>query len=142
MQLKVEPKIFTADAAWRKMFDDEHLDILSHGCGTTLYRFRGRGHDLGLDGIMGLIPGIGDMMGGIASCIIIVASWVWGVPGAGHGGRGDRGGGGRSRSSGTCSLLRGGWSRADKRQTVVVFDGVVCAGGGACAGSGVRHELH
>jgi hypothetical protein len=59
-------------------FDDEHLDLLAHLLddwfhvpGTTI-RF-------GLDGIVGFIPGIGDIMGGIASCVIIIAAWVRGV---------------------------------------------------------------
>jgi hypothetical protein len=62
-----------------KMFDDEHLDILSHVLDDFI-RIPGTSIRFGLDGIVGLIPGIGDMMGGIASCIIIVASWVRGVP--------------------------------------------------------------
>src|SRR3984885_14903134 len=33
----------------------------------------------GLDGIVGFIPGVGDVIGGIASCIIIFAAWMRGV---------------------------------------------------------------
>ena len=33
-----------------------------------------------LDGIVGLIPGLGDILGGLASLIILVAAWVRGVP--------------------------------------------------------------
>ena len=61
------------------MFDDEHLDILSHVLDDFI-RIPGTSIRFGLDGIVGVIPGIGDMMGGIASCIIIVAAWVRGVP--------------------------------------------------------------
>ena len=34
----------------------------------------------GLDGIVGFIPGIGDILGGLASTIIIVAAWSRGIP--------------------------------------------------------------
>jgi hypothetical protein len=62
-----------------KMFDDEHLDILSHILDDFI-RIPGTSIRFGLDGIVGFIPGVGDAIGGIASCIIIVAAWVRGVP--------------------------------------------------------------
>ncbi len=34
----------------------------------------------GLDGIIGFIPGIGDVLGGLASTILIVAAWSRGIP--------------------------------------------------------------
>ncbi len=34
----------------------------------------------GLDGIVGFIPGIGDVLGGLASTILIVAAWSRGIP--------------------------------------------------------------
>jgi Domain of unknown function (DUF4112) len=61
------------------LFGDENLDILSHVLDDFI-PIPGTSIRFGLDGIVGLIPGIGDMMGGIASCIILVASWVRGVP--------------------------------------------------------------
>ncbi len=61
-----------------RLFDDENLDLLSHLLDDFIQvpgtRFR-----LGLDGIVGLIPGIGDVIGGIASSIIIIAAWSRGV---------------------------------------------------------------
>ena len=60
------------------MFDDEHLDILSHVLDDFI-PIPGTSIRFGLDGILGLIPGIGDVLGGVASCIIIVAAWVRGV---------------------------------------------------------------
>jgi hypothetical protein len=63
----------------QKMFDDEHLDILSHILDDFI-RIPGTPIRFGLDGIVGFIPGVGDAIGGIASCIIIVAAWVRGVP--------------------------------------------------------------
>jgi hypothetical protein len=62
------------------MFDDEHLDILSHVLDDFI-RVPGTSIRFGLDGIIGLIPGVGDAIGGIASCVILVAAWVRGVPG-------------------------------------------------------------
>jgi hypothetical protein len=34
----------------------------------------------GLDGIIGLVPGLGDIIGGLATTLIVVAAWVRGVP--------------------------------------------------------------
>jgi hypothetical protein len=62
-----------------KLFDDENLDMLSHILDDFL-KIPGTSIRFGLDGIVGVIPGIGDLVGGIASCIIIVAAWMRGVP--------------------------------------------------------------
>ena len=62
-----------------KAFDDENLDLLSHVLDDFI-KIPGTSIRFGLDGIVGLVPGIGDLIGGIASCIIIVAAWVRGVP--------------------------------------------------------------
>ena len=59
-------------------FDDENLDLLAHLL-DDWFRIPGTTIRFGLDGIVGFIPGIGDFMGGIASCVIIVAAWVRGV---------------------------------------------------------------
>jgi hypothetical protein len=61
-----------------KAFDDENLDLLSHLLDDFI-KIPGTSIRFGLDGIVGFIPGIGDLIGGIASCIIIVAAWVRGV---------------------------------------------------------------
>jgi hypothetical protein len=61
-----------------KAFDDENLDLLSHLL-DDWFRIPGTSIRFGLDGIVGFIPGIGDAIGGIASCIIIVAAWMRGV---------------------------------------------------------------
>jgi len=63
----------------RRMFDDENLDILSHILDDFI-KVPGTSIRFGLDGIMGVVPGIGDVLGGIASCIILVAAWMRGVP--------------------------------------------------------------
>ncbi|ADW67550.1 DUF4112 domain-containing protein [Granulicella tundricola] len=62
-----------------KAFDDEHLDLLSHLLDDFI-RVPGTPIRFGLDGIVGFIPGVGDVLGGLASSIIIVAAWVRGVP--------------------------------------------------------------
>ena len=61
-----------------KAFDDENLDLLSHVLDDFI-RIPGTSIRFGLDGIVGFVPGIGDLIGGIASCIIIIAAWVRGV---------------------------------------------------------------
>jgi hypothetical protein len=80
MGISAEPEILRprsekASAA----FTDENLDMLSHLLDDFI-RIPGTPIRFGLDGIVGLIPGIGDVLGGIASCILIVAAWVRGVP--------------------------------------------------------------
>src|SRR5580700_11763233 len=61
-----------------KAFDNENLDLLSHVL-DDWFRIPGTSIRFGLDGIVGFIPGVGDAIGGIASCIIIIAAWVRGV---------------------------------------------------------------
>ena len=58
---------------------DENLDALSHLLDDFI-RIPGTPIRFGLDGIVGFIPGIGDILGGLASSIIIVAAWIRGVP--------------------------------------------------------------
>ena len=58
--------------------DDEALDLLSHLL-DDWFRIPGTAIRFGLDGIVGFIPGIGDIISGIASCVIIFAAWARGV---------------------------------------------------------------
>jgi Domain of unknown function (DUF4112) len=60
-------------------FTDENLDLLAHLL-DDWFRLPGTSIRFGLDGIIGLIPGLGDVLAGLASCIIIVAAWFRGVP--------------------------------------------------------------
>jgi len=62
-----------------RLFDDENLDLLSHVL-DDWFRIPGTSIRFGIDGIVGLIPGIGDILGGVASCIIVLAAWFRGVP--------------------------------------------------------------
>lgn len=61
------------------LFRDENLELLSHVL-DTWFRIPGTSIRFGLDGIIGLVPGIGDILAGLASCIIILAAWIRGVP--------------------------------------------------------------
>lgn len=80
MNPPVQPEILSPRMRrGRGVFDDENLDILSHVLDDFI-RIPGTSIRFGLDGIVGLIPGIGDILGGIASCFIIFAAWMRGVP--------------------------------------------------------------
>ena len=68
--------VFTRQAA---LFADENLDLLAHVL-DDWFRVPGTSIRFGLDGIIGLVPGLGDIIGGLASFIIVVAAWVRGVP--------------------------------------------------------------
>ncbi len=61
------------------VFNDENLDLLSHIL-DDWFRIPGTPFRFGIDGIIGLIPGVGDILGGLASCIIVLAAWFRGVP--------------------------------------------------------------
>src|ERR1700735_432990 len=79
MQITREPEIILPRIRrGSKAFDDENLDLLSHLL-DDWFRIPGTAIRFGLDGIVGFIPGVGDVIGGIASCIIIVAAWARGV---------------------------------------------------------------
>lgn len=79
MELTAKPEILSPRLRrGGRAFDDESLDILSHLL-DDWFRIPGTSIRFGLDGIVGFIPGIGDAIGGIASCIIIVAAWARGV---------------------------------------------------------------
>ncbi|MGI8772390.1 MAG: DUF4112 domain-containing protein [Acidobacteriaceae bacterium] len=62
-----------------RLFTDDNLNLLSHLL-DDWFRIPGTRIRFGLDGIIGLIPGIGDIAGGLASCVLIFAAWVRGVP--------------------------------------------------------------
>jgi hypothetical protein len=63
----------------RRLFADENLDLLAHLL-DDWFRIPGTSIRFGLDGIIGLVPGLGDILAGLASCILIVAAWFRGVP--------------------------------------------------------------
>ena len=59
-------------------FRDENLDLLSHLL-DDFVRVPGTNIRFGLDGVIALIPGVGDLLQGLASTILIVAAWSRGV---------------------------------------------------------------
>ena len=61
------------------VFRDENLDLLSRVL-DTWFRVPGTHIRFGLDGIVGFFPGVGDFIGGAASCIIVLAAFFRGVP--------------------------------------------------------------
>ena len=65
--------------AARDLVSDENLDLLAHLL-DDWFRIPGTSIRLGLDGLIGLIPGLGDLLAGLASCLLIVAAWIRGVP--------------------------------------------------------------
>ncbi len=62
-----------------RVLSDENLDMLAHVLDDFL-RIPGTSIRFGLDAIVGLVPAIGDVLGGLASCILVVAAWLRGVP--------------------------------------------------------------
>src|SRR5664279_5207901 len=63
--------------AW--LFRDETLKKLE----TLLdeaFRVPGTQFRFGIDGIIGLVPGLGDVLAGLLSAVIPLAAWVRGVP--------------------------------------------------------------
>ena len=87
MAITAKPEILTPGAPDRPVprvqkgsaaFSNENLETLSHLLDDFI-RIPGTPIRFGLDGIVGFIPGVGDIVGGLASCIIIVAAWARGV---------------------------------------------------------------
>ena len=60
-------------------FSDGNLNIYAHLL-DDVFRIPGTRIRLGLDGVIGLVPGIGDALAGIASSVFILAAWLRGVP--------------------------------------------------------------
>ena len=79
MAISAKPEILTPGSKPRGGFSDRNLDRLSHLLDDFI-RIPGTSLRFGLDGIVGFIPGVGDVAGGLASCVLILAAWVRGVP--------------------------------------------------------------
>lgn len=71
----VRPRLGGAGGAFR----DENLDMLSRLL-DTWFRVPGTNIRFGLDGIIGFVPGIGDVLAGLASTIIVLAAYFRGAP--------------------------------------------------------------
>lgn len=62
-----------------RVFSDRNLDLLAHLLDDWLH-IPGTRIRFGLDALLGLAPGIGDVLGGVASCTLLAAAWFRGVP--------------------------------------------------------------
>jgi hypothetical protein len=63
----------------RQLTSNEHLDYVA-ALLDDMWRIPGTQIRFGLDAVIGWVPGIGDAMAGIASCLIVFASWRRGAP--------------------------------------------------------------
>lgn len=63
----------------RGILDDENLDLLAHLL-DDWFRIPGTKIRFGLDGIIGLIPGLGDILTGLVACVLLFAGWARGLP--------------------------------------------------------------
>jgi hypothetical protein len=63
----------------RLLTSNEHLDYIA-ALLDDMWRIPGTKIRFGLDALIGWVPGIGDALAGIASCLIVFASWRRGVP--------------------------------------------------------------
>lgn len=61
------------------LFTDENLDLLAHVL-DDCFRIPWTSIRFGIDGIIGLVPFAGDVLAGLASCILVIAAWFRGVP--------------------------------------------------------------
>jgi hypothetical protein len=62
----------------RQFTSNEHLDTIA-ALLDDMFRIPGTQIRFGLDALIGWVPGIGDAMAGIASCLIVFAAWRRGV---------------------------------------------------------------
>lgn len=62
-----------------RIFNDENLDVLAHVLDDWL-PIPGTSIRFGLDAIVGLVPVVGDVLGGVASCVLLLAAWLRGAP--------------------------------------------------------------
>jgi hypothetical protein len=62
-----------------RLCSDENLDLFAHLL-DDWFRLPFTPIRVGLDGLIGLIPGLGDILAGIASFVLVFAAWIRGVP--------------------------------------------------------------
>ena len=73
----VDPNARWSRGAW--LFRDETLRALSILLDEA-FRIPGTRIHFGVDGIIGLVPGLGDVLAGLLSLVIPLAAWIRGVP--------------------------------------------------------------
>lgn len=82
MAEKLEPEIIPPGAeprAARSSLSDEQLDGLAAWL-DDVFHVPGTNVRFGLDAVAGLLPGIGDLLTGMASMLIVHAAWQRGLP--------------------------------------------------------------
>jgi len=82
MPESAQPEVLLPHARTRvggRLFADQNLELLAHVL-DDWFRIPGTSIRFGLDGIIGLVPGLGDVLTGLASCIIVIAAWFRGIP--------------------------------------------------------------
>lgn len=75
----VEPEIIPPEPPEGEALTDDSLAVLASLLDDA-FRIPGTPIRFGLDPLIGLIPGLGDLIGGIASFVIIFAAWQRGLP--------------------------------------------------------------
>ncbi len=78
-QPEILPPAGRVGGTGNSLFRDENLDLLSRVL-DSWFRIPGTSIRFGIDGIIGLVPGIGDILAGLASCVIVFAAWARGAP--------------------------------------------------------------
>jgi hypothetical protein len=69
----------TLRARLEQLFSDQNLDLYAHLL-DDWFRIPGTPIRIGLDGLIGLVPGLGDVLAGLASSVLVFAAWIRGVP--------------------------------------------------------------
>src|SRR5437868_2178909 len=75
----VEPEILPPRRAPARGLTDEQLDHLA-GVLDDIFQIPGTKIRFGLDPIVGLVPGLGDIISGLLSFLIVFAAWQRGLP--------------------------------------------------------------
>lgn len=76
---QIEPEILPPRRAPVKGLTDEQLDQLA-GVLDDIFHIPGTKIRFGLDPIVGLVPGLGDIITGLLSFLIVFAAWQRGLP--------------------------------------------------------------
>ncbi|HXE89764.1 MAG TPA: DUF4112 domain-containing protein [Terriglobales bacterium] len=81
MTIRAEPEIIPPGAEPRRSrrLEDEQLDFLA-ALMDDLFRIPGTQLRFGLDPLVGLLPGLGDMLTGLVSALLLHAAWERGLP--------------------------------------------------------------
>ena len=81
MTIRAEPEIIPPGAEPRRSrsLEDEQLEFIA-ALMDDLFRLPWTGMRFGLDPLVGLLPGLGDMLTGLVSALLLHAAWERGLP--------------------------------------------------------------